>query len=274
MLHRTPLFDDANIIENEGELQRLISAFPHPLHPASTSPLDPTYIQPIATVANTRLLLHRLGLAPVRPARERLENLEKCVDDARLTTNAISRSMPPVLPNYNNAPSLELWKSRLPAFTPAALCKHLWRCIVVLSITCNFAEAMTCVRMSAAIGNLRDVNMACGRSAVFLLERLRERMLEGRGSKEQLARDEEMLAYVSADLQGHVVQRWALDWWSSSRVGETYRGGERATRPLQGGGSPWPRVEALLGEIQRMQRDRSRGGESIAIEGLMASGSK
>jgi len=79
----------------------------------------------------------------------------------------------------------------------------------------EFAIALTLVQASAAIGDLRNKNTACGRFLAFFLDKLITRLRAG-ASVESLELDEEMLAYASADLQGCADEAWI---WSGSDMG-------------------------------------------------------
>jgi len=96
------------------------------------------------------------------------------------------------------------------------LCTHLWRCVLILCFRAEYAAALACVHVSSTIGDLRRVNIACGRNLAFFLDRLAERIRSGNGSQQQLEADEEMLAYVSGDMQGDAENSWV---WAGSDTG-------------------------------------------------------
>ena len=64
-----------------------------------------------------------------------------------------------------------------------------------------------CARASAAIGDARPANVACGRYMDFFLRRLVAKIQQGEGA--YLESDEEMMVYVSGDLQGSIESAWA-----------------------------------------------------------------
>lgn len=104
------------------------------------------------------------------------------------------------------------WAARVRTMAPAFFCGHIWRCILVLTFRAEYAAALTLIQVSAAIGDLRKNNVACGRHLSFFLDKLIERLRAG-ATREQLENDEEMLAYVSGDMQGTSDSAWV---WTGS----------------------------------------------------------
>ena len=74
---------------------------------------------------------------------------------------------------------------------------------------------MMCSHMLSEVGNMRKVGVACGKNIVFVLDKLLERTRNGHGSPQQLEYDEEMLAYISGDVQASVEHGWA---WAGSEL--------------------------------------------------------
>lgn len=108
------------------------------------------------------------------------------------------------------------WRAKLLSTTTTVMCTHLWRCTLILCFRADYSNALSCVRVSSAVGDLRLVNNACGRNLAFFLDRLTERVQSGNGSQQQLEIDEEMLAYVSGDMQGCTENSWV---WTGSETG-------------------------------------------------------
>lgn len=94
------------------------------------------------------------------------------------------------------------------------LCTHIWRCSLLLLFRQEFAAALVCVQASAVVGDSHTVNAACGRYIAFFLRCLLERLR--RGDAAILERDEEMMAYVSGDMQGTSDGSWV---WEGSETG-------------------------------------------------------
>jgi len=155
----------------------------------------------------------------------------------------------------------------------AMTCTHIWRCTLFLLFGGHYDAALTCIRASASIATLRDVNVACGRNVAFFLGVLIEKKRNGGGmGREKGELDEELVAYVSGDLQGSTENSWV---WQGSETGinlERERGtqGKGVSPTLLGGGrgedgttvltdveardwGGWERVEYLVGVLAREQ---------------------
>lgn len=258
--------------ELESELNLLTSKFHEPFHPSSTAYLNPSLLW-ISTIApNTRLLLRRQNMLPQATPLERSAALASCAAAARETVLAISRSQQP-----QSVSSLP-WEARIRSLPHPALCTHLWRCILFLSLSLDFTAAAKCAHVNATIGDLRTVNVACARNLVFFLNKLRDRILAGAGARPQLDADDEMLAYASGDLQGDPQHAWiwehgagesgvaedimhGAEHWDSrphaneskdftTTQGQAFARSENDPENDLGG---WARVEALLTELSALQ---------------------
>jgi hypothetical protein len=83
------------------------------------------------------------------------------------------------------------------------LCRHVWRCTLILCLRGDFNSALTCIHFSKAIGSARKLNVACGRNLAFFLDQLVGRIQAGM-PQQDMESDLELLAYASGDLQGDV----------------------------------------------------------------------
>jgi len=95
---------------------------------------------------------------------------------------------------------------------------------MALAFRANFDGALVCVRACRAIGDMRKINIACGRNLSYFLERLTDKMrLFARrgvtggsgvgGWQRELEGDEEILALLTGDMQGD----WECAWvWAGS----------------------------------------------------------
>ncbi|KAK2795290.1 hypothetical protein FQN50_009783 [Emmonsiellopsis sp. PD_5] len=189
----------------ERHFRMCLTNFPPDYRMEATHYLDPRSLSPIIYLQNTRLVLHRHNLSPRSSPEVRHAALDRCVAVAQDTTRLLSRCMrapaapsPPHQPNY--------WRYHMAAAATTILCSHIWRCTLILLLRGDYAGALVCVQTSAAIGDARPVNAACGRYIAFFLKCLLEK-----GQREDFAsleRDEEIMAYVSGDLQGQVSGSW------------------------------------------------------------------
>ncbi|KAI9726358.1 MAG: hypothetical protein M1828_001632 [Chrysothrix sp. TS-e1954] len=236
------------------------SHVPESLHPHSSTPLDASLLWLATTINNLRLMLHRHNLSPFSTSGERSVALANCAAAARDTVRAILRSME-VGPDgqqrncANNALNAYNWRDRMCSFACSSFCTHLWRCALILILTLDFEGALTCVKVSATIGDLRTINNACGRNLAFFLDTFTTRINALSEDWDQLQNDEDTLAFASGDLQGDPAAAWI---WES-------RGSSRSSSHQSPPNSPlthhqmdnwggWSRVHSLLTALNDQQR--------------------
>ena len=185
-------------------------AFRLALEPESV--IDPRSAAPVISIQNTRLVLHRQNLSPVNSFESRRTALDNCLaisrDTARFLSPLTSTGSPRAVHSSNTLPDP---KALVPVAS-ALFCTHIWRCTLFLCFRGYYREAQYCARVSAANGDLRAVNSACGRHLAFLISLILERRQRERSESNEM--DEEMLAYVSGDLQGDPQVAWV--WQTSS----------------------------------------------------------
>lgn len=188
---------------------------PYPIH--SQAFLDPRLVHAACSLQVTRLFLYRHNLTPACRPDQRRDALERCVSVAKDTAHYIERSMQqPSSPagQAYHAPNAA-WQARLRTMAPAFFCTHLWRCALVLCMRLEWEAASTIIQASAAIGDMRKNNIACGRNLAFFLDRLLDRLRRG-ATVSAFETDEEMMAYVSGDLQACTEEHWV---WTGSETG-------------------------------------------------------
>ncbi|KAL2185519.1 hypothetical protein L209DRAFT_691226 [Thermothelomyces heterothallicus CBS 203.75] len=199
-------------------------AFPPACDPTSTATLMPSFLNPVVYLLHARLLLHRHNLLPSCPPDVRLIAVEQCMHVALETASLLARTPTPALAEG----------------ATALLTTHTFRCALFLLLTGCFDQASECIRVLAAINNHREVAVPCGRYLAFFVSALASRRAEivaylsqaaasGHSAspygppphhrpspaavRDALLRDEELLAYVSADLQAGLDTAWV---WSGS----------------------------------------------------------
>ncbi|KAK4120006.1 hypothetical protein N657DRAFT_658724 [Parathielavia appendiculata] len=201
-------------------------AFPPACHPTSTAPMMLTFLNPFVYLLHARLLLHRHNLLPSSPPDARLVAIEQCMGTALETASLLSRT-----PTASFAEG-----------ATALLTTHTFRCALFLLLTGCFEQAAECIRALAAINDHRDVAVPCGRYLLFFVSALSSRRAEivtyltqpspgqppppyGHAPpprhtpslaavQDAILRDEELLAYVSADLQARLETAWV---WAGER---------------------------------------------------------
>lgn len=164
--------------------------------------LDPRSLPPIIFLQNTRLILHRHNLSPRSSMEVRHVALGRCLAIARDTACLLSRCMR--FPN--SAKAAFNWRYFIAGAATTILCCHIWRCTLILLLRGDYAGALVCVQVSAAIGDGRPANAACGRYVAFFLKILLEKAQRNGVTNQD--HDEEIIAYVSGDLQGRISGSW------------------------------------------------------------------
>lgn len=252
-------------------------ALPEACQLASDAYMDPAFLAPIFTIQLARFILHRRNLSPLCQPPDRLDALHRCTAIAHETARCIAKTLKPATSPSDAERS---WQAKVSQIASSAMCMHLWRCMLVLCLRAEYEAALLCLRLSSAIGNLRKVNMACGKNLKFFLDRLFDRIHSGNSTAHQLTQDEEMLAYVSGDMQGNLGHSWV---WTASDFTPSQTSPHPASHvpgrthgpdePMQGTqlplrstpGSPengarewdgWGQIEQMIGQLIEEQRSR------------------
>ncbi|KAJ4261599.1 hypothetical protein NW762_007030 [Fusarium torreyae] len=194
-------------------LKKCLNTFPPACEPSSTVPLAPHFLAPLAYLFHARLLLHRHHLDPGYPLEARMASLESCTHISLETTSLLHRSNAALLADG----------------ATALLTTHIFRCSLFLLLAGYLDHAVTALRALASIDRRRDVTTACGRYLSFFVSTLANKRVEyakylarappptfgsSRPSIDQaallqmLSRDEDLIAYVSADLHASPDASW------------------------------------------------------------------
>lgn len=257
---RCPTIAPATLETFERHFDACMGTFPASYHPRSDQPLDPRSLAPIVYLQNARLILHRHNISPMSPADARSISLDHCISAALDTATLLSRCLQHPLPGGEDG---------LAVFASAAttiLCMHIWRCTLFLLLRQEYAAALVCVQASSQIGDLRAINAFCGRYLAFFVRFLLDRMRRP-GPPVDLSRDEELIAYVSGDMQGSSDGSWV---WQGSEMGSQLEvlsspvNSSPIARPETGNDSMdwegWEWIERtvqyLLSEQQQQQQER------------------
>ncbi|KAF8866970.1 hypothetical protein BDZ45DRAFT_700501 [Acephala macrosclerotiorum] len=230
---KSPVISPSTLQTFDTHFNACMAAFPPSCQLSAREPLDPRMLAPVCHLMNARLILHRHNLTTSCPPEIRSNAIEQCIRASLDSTNLLARAM--ASSNSSN-PSA-------PPFGPTAnamTCTHIWRCTLFLLFGGHFDAASTCIRASSSIAALRDVNVACGRNLAFFLSVLIEKRRAGgligsKGYRGEREMDEELVAYVSGDLQASTENSWV---WTGSETGMNIGGG--------GGGSGGPKISATL----------------------------
>lgn len=210
---KSPVISESTLAKFDNHFTACINAFPPCFLLSSVDePLNPQVLLPICHLMNARLVLHRHNLTTICPIETRLYALEQCIRISLDSAGLIARAL--------------TWSNHSQSFGLAAhsmICTHIWRCSLFLLYGGHYNAALTCIRASSLIGNLREVNICCGRNIAFFLDNLLEqrRSSELRRSKDYRETgklDEELIVYVTGDLQGNPDSNWICQ--GSGEIGE------------------------------------------------------
>ncbi|KAL7268018.1 hypothetical protein RUND412_009373 [Rhizina undulata] len=205
---QVPVISPANLEFFDGHIRSLMSIFPAKYHLNHPQPLEPRFLSPICYLQNCRLVLHRHNLC-FNNAETRTSAIDSCVLASKYTVALLSRAMQ----NQRNDNNMICdWQGLVAASATAMLCTHVWRCALFLCFRGHYAEALVCIDFSAAIGDIREINTACGRYLSGFLKLLAQKLAAG----VNLDSDEGMLALVSGDAQGSTESSWI---WNGSETG-------------------------------------------------------
>ncbi|KAI9889319.1 MAG: hypothetical protein M1814_005562 [Vezdaea aestivalis] len=236
--------------------------------------LDPRHLSALAYLHNTRILLHRHNLTNAAPCEARVAALDNCALAARDTTALLHRAMRNPPPTQEAGPP---WTYLFSTAATSLLCTHIWRCALILSFRAFYSEALVCLKAMETIGDQVAVNAACGESLALFLKALVERVRRGQGSQIQLQTDEEMLVYVSGDLQASPENGWVWQATAGPPSGLSSVEEQARRRPqsvVTSGG--WNKIrEALEGLIREQHAQRpppqpvAKSSSRISIANIM-----
>lgn len=213
---RSRTITSATLDAYDDHFRAIMNSWPDPYPMNSTAPLDPALFSATFLLQIARFHLYRHNSSPICRPAERQQALHRCVSVAKDTAAYLQRSMQtfPVAKRQSGAPSAE-WVARMANSSPFFIITHFWRCALVSALFADYATSITCATAMASVGENSKINGPCGRYLEFFLGCLLERVQTGRGTLEALQSDEEMLCYVSADMQGTREYAWA---WAGSEA--------------------------------------------------------
>ncbi|KAK3344183.1 fungal-specific transcription factor domain-containing protein [Lasiosphaeria hispida] len=290
----TPVIAPTRLATFDQHFASCLRTFPQACDPSSNAALSPGLLNPLVYLLHARLLLHRHNLTPSCPPHVRLTAIEQCTITALETASLLSRTT-----------------SALPDGATALLTTHIFRCALFLLLTNYLEQASLCIRTLAAINSHREVAVPCLRFLAFFMSTLAAKRGEyaaflaqatppGHGHahgqpfappppppprpstgalQDALMRDEELLTFVSADLQAGPETAWV--WVGGEReVQQTQAQQQHTDRsPTQAAHSPKDSLFSLdartsLGQEERWEWTAPGGWERLEdlLRGL-ASGS-
>ncbi|KAF1811750.1 hypothetical protein P152DRAFT_466987 [Eremomyces bilateralis CBS 781.70] len=213
---KTRVIAPATLKTYEDYFTAIMSSFPRPYQLNSDQYLEPHALHVVFMLQMARFHLYRHNLSSICPPADRIDALNRCLSVAHDTVRYICRSLPspPSSPTSASYPDPQ-WCTGLKSTVSNYFCVHLWRCILFLCLRGNYRSALKCIALSSTIGEMRRINTACGRNLSHVLNVLLERH-RGGVSQDLLEGDEEILAYISGDMQGSIDESWV---WVGSETG-------------------------------------------------------
>lgn len=213
---RSPVITAATLEIFDRHFNACLATFPIHYHPSSDQYLDPRSLPPIIYLQNARFILHRHNISPACPSEARSTAFDTCLSIARDTTRVLSRCLHPPTAGSPSRPSdpQEDWKALLASSATTMLCMHIWRCLLILIFREDFSAALVCIKAFKIIGNAHAVTTSCGRYIAFFLRCLLDRLQ--RNDPRPIDQDEEIIAYVSGDMQASTTSSWI---WQGSETG-------------------------------------------------------
>ena len=241
-------------------LARCMQSFPTDLQLSPSTPLDPINLPPITAFQNTCILVYRQNLSPQCAPEQRLQAIDQCLNVACDTASFLSRCMC-VQPQFAD------WRTRLSTSASTLLCTHLWRCTLFTLHRGYHDASLTLIRSLAIIGDAKEIVVHCGRYISFFLQQILSRM-ENSIPPTSLDTDEELLAYLSADLQSNGRTAWV--WGDAHTPNNPPRDGSYFPRPSspalnrhlsekeRNDWSGWEYIERTVLQIQLQQQQQQQ----------------
>ena len=224
------------ISQCEQHLLACMRLFPQALQLTSTESIEPRSIAPMVYLQNMRLLLHRHNLSPYCPLESRHRAVEACTSVAYETHRLVSRSL--------GSPSTPISRRDFAISATTLLCTHIWRCALFAIFSGDYESALVLVWALSIIDSARSVTAQCGRNILFFTNCITDRVRSGTMSDPE--RDEELMAYVSADMQSNIETSWI---WQGSETGvnlgkiaEDQEQGDKAHAPTRPSWPPFARA--------------------------------
>ena len=266
-----------NLKRYDDYFHAIMRVYPEPYQVQADTYLDALSLTVILPLQVARFMLYRHNLSIWSQAHERTDAINRMAAVAVDTVRYLKRSMrsPPSSPTQSShsrhSPS---WQELLKSQSSNLLCRHIWRCTLVLSFRGDFENAEVCIRASTVIGPMRKHNIACGRNLAYFLDALLGRAQRGQISQYYLEQDEEMMAHLSGDMQGDQDAAWI---WAGVEPQPHVDPQQKAVSPVDvasQNGTPqsdvpstdlltdkevhdwggWERVSKLLGELVEVQQ--------------------
>ena len=163
-----------NLKRYDDYFHAVLRVYPEPYQVHADSYIDTLSLTVVMPLQVARFILYRHNLSVWSQTHERNDAINRMAIVALDTVRYLRRSMqsPPSSPMHSpqSSPSPS-WQDLLKSQSSNLLCRHLWRCALVLCFRGDLESAAVCIRASAVIGPMRKHNIDCGRNLSFFLEK-------------------------------------------------------------------------------------------------------
>jgi hypothetical protein len=243
---------------------------------------DPTsspFLTNYMLLQDSLLTINRHNLSPMAPMPSRVQALKRCIETCRTWSVLIKRCAydEPNLTTEQIKRTHRFITLVLPEF-----CLHLWRCELLLFAAGMYAEAISLVIASKAIGDYRPVNMELPKYAAGLLK-----FCAGKGSVYDHANtgqwtiaDEEILAFAVGDMHGMYRGRGFPDLWDRPSPRARHRTSEsesdESSSISESMPSTWPGelkcdemddVDVSWEDVLELVKARAKEAEMMKVDG-------
>ncbi|KAK9389315.1 fungal-specific transcription factor domain-containing protein [Lipomyces mesembrius] len=212
---RSPVIARTTLSTFDEYFNQFWNAFPFlspSLGAASEEHLETMSLIPVTVMQNLRMILHRHNLSPYAPPELRTYALDRCALISLETVAFLRRTMVrPPGPSQMRSKAMRkpenFWADTITQSMTAFQLMNIWRTTLFLMARGMFRHARVCVKVSAAVHDHREVNVACGRYLEGVLVKLRDKLAcvgdAGHDGMTEyvIEADEDMMALVSGDLQ-------------------------------------------------------------------------
>ena len=243
----------------DADIHRCMSTLPARQQLMSNERLAPGETHAVMYLQDIRLLLHRHNLNPLCSREARSSAIQECFNVAQNTARTLSRVVvsdsqivgqdsskvqPSAMP--------ERWEEDMRLSSSAFLCLHVWRCMLFLTACNDYEGALLCALAGKAVGKVRPINSACGRYFEFFLNFCIDRR---RRKGSPLEEDEELIAYLSADMQGNLDQAWVWQDDDDESLDGTSATLIKLPTDMHDQ-TEWDSWEKIIGELRRLLEEQ------------------
>jgi hypothetical protein len=291
---KSPTISRATLDTYDAYFRSILSSYPENLQINVDSPLEPCFLHAVIPLQVARQLLYRHNMTPQCSVSERKAAIDRSSSAAEDTLTYIKRCFRWRGPlsegeTANDSDGQEQLRKEVRFHANNFVCMHIWRTTLIFCLKQNFQAALICAQLSKIIGDMRLINIGCGRYLSRFLQRVKEECTSPSYTRKgnsnnnasgysdshetdtlfgsELDESEEIIAYASGDLQADPDNAWIWARRNNTTQSKDVVVDEEAPRGAQAlpttalltdvekndwGG--WDGVEKLLSELVELQQ--------------------